>query len=627
MVIDICIEILILAISELDDNKRNLVWESLDHYYADSQLIDWNSGQPWIVPAIERPLIQPMIDLFLGEEMPSPSMRDISSFATWYGLKKKNLPYNDLIKALEKPESFIRREAVIQLIDSDYDITSSLLDRVLDDHPIVVGTAIWALVEKRDSADALVDNQSRLVRAASRTGVAIVLRHNFFRAGQTLENYPAISGKARTMLAILQAVLEGLPMSNVFTNDLRLDDTLEAFTKVLPKKEYIEIARLRVSYLMQQLRFRLPDDYGLCVGDFILKYIPKMEPDRHVLLQELLCHSETAVSVSTVAHCVDRWDSLTPVEKKICLKVLVSQRNDGFWLKAAALTRRKRVPAEVLICLGLPDNFNSLAASDTVNTLNAKLLGACIRMYCGVPQPLWWIGLHHAEESRWKSVVAHIATLPEHDHFKYCIERCLYWACQDNWLCGDVAVRMLLKKLDPEMREYVVNKLFELTVNYNGAKLGDYWCQVFEVLESKEYTKIISKIVEKIDAVQYNNSSLRDLAIVFGVEQSVNDILGYFPEDCLMIETWFLVKKNKLSIETALARILSTYSKQPPRLVFVHEWIQGLVKDVSPETYSLIEKTRKLVQEQVFAAHETYRKSLHDEGIYNWHFCERASTG
>jgi ABC-type oligopeptide transport system ATPase subunit len=618
-VVDTCLEMLILGVDELSTDEQRIVWESLDNYYADYQVIDWDNGHPWIVPTEKRRLIR-------REDLAPPSKEDNSSFATWFALQQKTLAYDLLVKALERPESFIRREAVSQLMSSENSIPPFVLDRILDDHPVVTSTAIWSLIENRKSAEFIIENKARLVQSASRVDVSIVLRRNIFRAGQKLKYYPSIEAKAEVVLEIFQAVLHSLPLSVNFTDDVHLDDTLKNFTKVLPKEKYIKIARVRFNYLIQQLKFCSPNDYGLCIGDFVLEYVPSNEADRYKILQNLLYHPETSVAVSTTAYCINRWNSLTPDEQNLCLEVLVMNRNDSFWLKAAALTHDQKIPEQVLTHLNLPQDFASLSPAETINVLSTELLGAAIRMYCGVPYPLEWIVLHHAEQSKWGSVIELIATLPAHDHFEYCLDRCLHWACSGKWFEGDLAWRMLLETVGPKLRDHLVDKLLQHTVSYTGAQLGGYWRQVFEVLKDQEYTELVSKIVEHIDVFQCSNDEFQDLVNLLGIGRALDNILHHFPEDLLMLSIWLQAKNNKYFIENTLSLIRSIYSTQPPRLSFVHKWMQDLVKDISAETFNVIERARKVTIKRVFTAHEAYLKAIPKEKIQNWHFCQRVSV-
>lgn len=611
-VIDTCLEMLILKIDELSIDQQQIVWGALDNYYADHQLIDWDNGHPWIVPTEERGLIE-------ERELPLPLEEDNSSLATWFALKQKTLAHDSLIKALEKPESFIRRKAVSQLMVSENPIPPSVLDRILDDHPIVASTALWTLIENCESAEFIIKNKARLVQSASRIDVAIVLRHKIFRAGERLRYYPSIEAKAEVVLAIVQAVLNNLPLSRNFTDDVHLDGTLRNLTSVLPKEKYIEIAHLRFNYLMQQLKFRFPDDYGLCVGDFVLEYVPSDEADRYKILKDLLHHSETSVAASTTAFCINRWDSLTQDEQNLCLEVLVLGRSDNIWLKAVALTRHQETPKQVLARLNLPHNFASLSPVETVNVLSTELLGASIRMYCGNPQPLWRIGLHHAGESKWKPVVELIATIPAHDHFKYCLDRCLNWACRDEWAGGDMVWRILLEQADSKLREHLIDKLLKHTIIYNGAKLGNYWRQVFEVLKDQEYTKVVSKIARHIDALQFFNEEFACLLDLFGTEQVLNDILNHFPKDRLMIDIFQQAKNRECPVVDALAHILLTYTTQPPCLLFVHDKMQNFAKILPTTTwFHLIEQAKQITKDRVTDAHETYINAVSNERIQNW---------
>ena len=618
-VIDTCLEMLILVIDELSISQQKLVWSALDNYYADHQLIHWNNGQPWIVPTAVRSLVE-------GDNLTPPSQQDDSSYATWYALKRNALDYGALIRALEKPESFIRREAVLKLMSGVDTIPSHILDKILDDHPVVASTAIYALIENRESADILVANKARIIQTAGRVDVAIVLRNTLFRAGQRLKYYPVVETKAEIVLAILKAILESLPLSSSFTDDVHLDDTLENFTKVLGEAKYIEIAYIRLNYLNQQLKFHLPDDYGLCIGEFVLKYVPESESGRFEILQEFLHHPETGVAVSTVAYCTNLWDKMTVEEQNLCTNALLMERSDSRWLKATILTRYRSTPVKVFRHLSLPEDFDSLSAVETINVLTSELLGACIRMYSGIPDPLWWIGLHHSGESKWKPVIELIATMPEHDHFEYCLRRCLDWACRGDWFGGEILWRTLLEKVERKNRERLVEILFERTCNYNGAKVGDYWLQVFEVAEEKEYIEIVAKISDRINVVQYYNDEFSDFVSLFGKGQAINDILGQIPGDSLIIRICSLAQKDRISAEEASEFIFAIYSAEPPRLLCVHEYAKDIVKNISDEIFSVVEAARKATQEEVFATHNAYRISvINNEEIQDWHFCERVN--
>ena len=558
---DACLEILILAINKLSKSQKEEVWRVLDNYYADTELINWIGDEPWIVPSIEQPLKIPraLEPKFNPMEPTLPQVFN-SSYDTWHALQNNALPYEALIKSLEKPESFIRREAVSQLMGSNRTVHHSVLDRILDDHPVVTSEAIWVLIANRPSAGLLIIHRERLVKAAGRVGVAIVLRHRFFRAA--FRAYPAIKAKSEVVLEILKSILESLPLSPNFTDDVHLDGVLESLTRILPEERYIEIARIRFSYLMQRLKFSLPDDYGLCISDFILKHVPADEPDRYRILKELLNHPETAVAVSSLAYCMSWWNNMTPKERELCTEVLTTERDDSVWLKAVVLTRSQAVPSEVLNCLNLPDNFFSLSESASIRALSDGVLSACIRMYSGKPQPLWYIGLHHDGKDKWLPIIEMIASMPMHEQFIYCLDSCLHLACSGNWPNGEENWRNIIRTIDKDLRKQIVEILFKNMAMYNGAQLRGYWHQVFEICEKQEYIDLLFMISEHIDVFQYFNKKLSH--VIYLLEEAVFiDLLSFFPEDNLMIQICLQVKNQKLSALEALELIMSVYGTQP----------------------------------------------------------------
>ena len=47
-------------------------------------------------------------------------------------------------------------------------------------------------------------------------------------------------------------------------------------------------------------------------------------------------------------------------------------------------------------------------------------------MYIGEPQPLWWIGTHHREESVWPKIVELITTKPNEPLFEIAFNEYLH---------------------------------------------------------------------------------------------------------------------------------------------------------------------------------------------------------
>ena len=88
------------------------------------------------------------------------------------------------------------------------------------------------------------------------------------------------------------------------------------------------------------------------------------------------------------------------------------------------------------------------------------LLKACINLYRGDPQPLWYLGKHHPESDIWKNMVRHLALTPNHALFEECIAELIQF--------DDDALLDVIQKLSDDDRERVFNRVIETKVGITG---------------------------------------------------------------------------------------------------------------------------------------------------------------
>jgi hypothetical protein len=66
-----------------------------------------------------------------------------------------------------------------------------------------------------------------------------------------------------------------------------------------------------------------------------------------------------------------------------------------------------------------------LITHDFVNEIPESLLHDCLNVFCGTPQPLWWLALHHNNCDFWFNVMREIIVNENNSSFKICLENFL----------------------------------------------------------------------------------------------------------------------------------------------------------------------------------------------------------
>ncbi|WP_267096093.1 hypothetical protein [Xanthomonas sacchari] len=134
---------------------------------------------------------------------------------------------------------------------------------------------------------------------------------------------------------------------------------------------------------------------------------------RTSIVEQLLRTEDTGTRIVTVAALAHAWDALSTDEMECVAGCLRAASPDRHWIAAAALTRPVTPPAILTTLAVAQDSFDGDAAA-IEQALGPRLFDACIHMFCGWPQPLWWYGTHHSGSGLWNRVIIELAGQPEH---------------------------------------------------------------------------------------------------------------------------------------------------------------------------------------------------------------------
>lgn len=114
---------------------------------------------------------------------------------------------------------------------------------------------------------------------------------------------------------------------------------------------------------------------------------------------------DTSFVVSNLKWIIEYWDNLHSSERDLIKDLIIGKRDDIRWIHAVLLNSYSPPPEEITqIILGV----KSLDSSNVRNIWDKfppQLLRDCLNVYCGFPQPLWWLAVHHHNRDFWGALI------------------------------------------------------------------------------------------------------------------------------------------------------------------------------------------------------------------------------
>lgn len=374
------------------------------------------------------------------------------------------LSYDDAVLRAEATKIWLLHQR-----SDDLDLIGRIFE---DDNPAVVSGAFTGVCFgwKEFSADRRARILEHLKRAAANPYAALILIDSlvvFNRVDYMGENPPwTLFGE---LMPIVLAVLPVEPSLSA----PRLYAAMGEACEKLPIESVIPILASWTSWIERELaRDVLPDEYVLAVSEILLDVTGTQGELRQDLVRRLFALTGTAASAATIRDFVDAWPNLVSSERDHLIEVLTSDRPDRRWLQAVALTRRVVPPELQGAILGDPSAL-SADASDIIRTMPPALLDAAVSVYCGRPQPLWWLGTHHTRGTIWEAVTKRLAHQPEHAKFETVLA--------DTILQQDAeAVASIAREVGSEHLGRLFEILLRQRLESNGDYLREAWAALFE---------------------------------------------------------------------------------------------------------------------------------------------------
>ena len=483
---DLCLSFLIRHAEEfgggqiqLSDWVQSSLWVSLDE-------MEWHDGEAWIpggsrsgLDLLEREFTQPprsaiqedltSASLMTSQQLPPERASRLLKFLQF---EPESMSPALALRFLGYDETAIRAEAVFIWLATPRSHDGEILLRIFEDaHPRVLLSAYKALVTgwpllEEDRRQLILD---KLVKGAESPSAAVGLLPElivFDRVEHTGKNPPWI-----LFSRLLAVVLRKLPANSRF-DKARLFNSARIAIQHVTSDEMAQIGNAWIDWLEREVKRRLPDDFEFGVGEIIVNGTAKNPQARLGLVHRLLTFNQTAPLLCFVKDLVDSWNLLTSEERKLVTDLLSLDRRDQRWLRAIVITREDVSRELQELILGRPDKLAD-PADLLVTELPPPLLEAAVSVYCGTPQPLWWLGTQR-NGGKFVEILQVLQRAPDHSLFEMALWRALI-SPEDDY------IRDIVIHAGPSHAERMFRYFLRYKVDCTGNWLPKTWSVILRL--------------------------------------------------------------------------------------------------------------------------------------------------
>jgi hypothetical protein len=159
------------------------------------------------------------------------------------------------------------------------------------------------------------------------------------------------------------------------------------------------------------------DDHLMGAAQILLSATEQCPELRQRVSRRLLEWPDTPALMVFLTDYIDAWPKLTDGERTMIRERTIGNREDRTWLQAAVLSQND-VPAELQEWITGDRTVLKRPTPEIITKLDRRLLESCVHLYCGMPQPLWSIGIHHRGSNTWDPVIRKIGLHPDDPLFE-----------------------------------------------------------------------------------------------------------------------------------------------------------------------------------------------------------------
>jgi len=411
-------------------------------------------------------------------------------------------------------------------------------------------------------------------------------------------------------LTLMPIVIATLPLSVAFDDgrfNAALDDALDA----VPANSVSPVIEAWASRVLQRVDRYFLCEFELAIAEPLMRGMTAEA--RLPILRRLFGVADTGVRIVTMSWLVTDWDALSAEEQSLLQDALAEDRVDRHWLAATMLTRATPPPALVATLVGDPAVL-TLAPEEIERRLGVKLFAACIHMFVGWPQPLWWYATHHSDSPAWRRVITGLAQLPDHPLHAVAF-----------YEIANFGEGTELADLISDLPDAKLPNVFALMLDFKIAHVGDWRRAAWQVLlDRAEATGLLDGFVKQLDVelegILENVSDIRHWVGEEGMGMRILNLVQFDARALLrarnlsktraMVDGQLAATTNRDVADEAFATLcadeLVTLQSELPRLHGTWSQIWDIFKKIgaSAEVLAALE-TRRL---EAVERHQAFRK-------------------
>ncbi len=322
----------------------------------------------------------------------------------------------------------------------------------------------------------------------------------------------------RVFTALMPVVIAHLPLSVSFA-DGRFDAAVNDAVLAAQPETLAPVIEAWGARLLRRLERYILTEFELAIVDPLLDV--STEDVRLRILRNLLGVADTGARVVTTKWLAARWDELSPAEQALLEEALGEARGDARWLAATVLTLRKPPQELVAVLTGDPETL-ALVPEEIEHRLGPALFSACVHMFVGWPQPLWWYGTHHSQSPTWTRVIRHLARTPSHP-----LHAVAFYEIANFGQKGELA------ELVSDLPEAVLATTFERLLDFKIAHVGDWRREAWQrLLTRADEAQLLDGFMARIDAeLEGILENLADIRFWLGEDDLAMRVLRFLPND------------------------------------------------------------------------------------------------
>lgn len=530
-------------------------------------------------------------------------------------------------------EAFIREKVVYYLFNSPNILDKEIISEVFnDEHPTVVFSVIrasllnWFLlsIELKSVILELAYNSLKKKQVAIRA-FNLISTFSIDYGGESIfrRDFNEVQKKEIWQIwgKLYPICVDSVPL-DIQINSGRFSRTMDDSIKHLGLETGMIILNAwykRIDYEIKNNKTL--DEREMSIAKILMKLTTNNFEIRKELFSKLVDYNNTIFLLSNLKWLLGFGSVLHKTEKEKIINLVKSNREDLRWIKAVILNSYSSLPKELTQSILGIDKLDCLKVKDIIPLFPNQLLKDCLNVYCGFPQPLWWLAVHHQNSKFWGKVIRHIFEDENNIGFEICLQEFLSHGVNSfgrNWKDWEIVWTKLCKTIVNKqllVESLIYNTAISTCNLYYTNKLWSILIDSYKKI--KRENKIIELVSKNIELLQkgYKKDCLRIFPKEF-----LTKVFKKLKTDYLIYESLKIVEDSPELKQKVINKLDNIdFKKKNVRLFFTFDCINDFIKnDTIPEVLKIKLKSIPNLIDEIGERQLKKFKNIEEYKLENW---------